>query len=223
MPMPKALIACEESQAVTIQLREKGIEAYSCDLQPCSGGFPEWHLKQNVLPLLENEQWDLIVAFPPCTHLCVSGAAWFEQKQKDGRQQEGINFFMEFINNTKKQKRIAIENPIGIMSRLYRSPDQIIQPYQFGDPDQKATCLWLKGLPKLKPTKIVKPQIITLKNGQKVSKFHNDTFYLSSKVRSIIRSRTFPGIAQAMADQWGNIVLHPDRYIFNLDSFLTNL
>ena len=124
--MVKALIACEESQAVTIKLRNMGIEAYSCDVQSCSGNHPEWHLQQDVIPLLE-QQWDLIIAFPPCTHLCGSGAAWFEEKRKDGRQQEGIDFFMKCIN--AKCHRIAVENPIGIMSKLYRKPDQIIQPY----------------------------------------------------------------------------------------------
>lgn len=213
----KALIACEESQAVTIRLREKGIEAYSCDIQSCSGGYPEWHLKQDVLPLLENETWDLVIAFPPCTHLCVSGAAWFEQKRKDGRQQEGIDFFMKFA--TCNQKRVVIENPIGIMSEIYRKPDQIIQPYQFGEPYSKATCLWLKGLPKLVPTKLVSKGefMIDSKTGRKRPKWFSEL--PPSKERSIIRSRTFPGIARAMAEQWGNILLYPNKYIFNLDSF----
>lgn len=148
----KVLVACEESQAVAIELRRLGHEAYSCDLEPCSGGHPEWHLQQDVVPLL-SEKWDMILAFPPCTHLAVSGAAWFEQKRKDGRQQEGIDFFMMFAN--ANCERIAIENPIGIMSKVWRKPDQIIQPWQFGDEAQKATCIWVKGLPKLDPTNIV--------------------------------------------------------------------
>lgn len=214
--MVKALIACEESQAVTIKLRNMGIEAYSCDVQSCSGNHPEWHLQQDVIPLLE-QQWDLIIAFPPCTHLCGSGAAWFEEKRKDGRQQEGIDFFMKCIN--AKCHRIAVENPIGIMSKLYRKPDQIIQPYYFGDPHQKSTCLWLKNLPKLYITKIVEPQIVVLKNGEKSSKFHNDTFYLPKEERSKARSKTFNGIAEAMAYQWGRIILEPTKYKFNITDY----
>lgn len=148
----KILIACEESQVVTIEFRNLGFEAYSCDILDCSGNYSEWHLKTDVIPLL-NEFWDLIIAFPPCTHLAISGARYFEQKRKDGRQQEGIDFFMKFVN--AKCDKIAIENPIGIMSNLYRKPDQIIQPYEFGDPFQKSTCLWLKNLPRLIPTNIV--------------------------------------------------------------------
>lgn len=148
----KILVACEESQAVTIELRKLGHEAYSCDIIPCSGGHPEWHIQQDVTPLLK-EKWDMIIAFPPCTHLCVSGARHFEQKRKDGRQQQGIDFFMMFAN--ADCPRIAIENPIGIMSSVWRKPDQIIQPWMFGDKFSKSTCLWLKGLPNLVPTNIV--------------------------------------------------------------------
>ena len=148
----KVLVACEESQAVTIEFRNLGIQAYSCDLLPCSGGHPEWHLQQDVIPLLE-EEWDMIIAFPPCTHLAVSGARHFAAKIADGRQQEGIDFFMKIAN--AKSPRIAIENPIGIMSTRWRKPDQIIRPFQYGDNSTKGTCLWLKGLPKLTPTNII--------------------------------------------------------------------
>ena len=147
----KILVACEESQAVTKELRKLGHEAYSCDLLPCSGGHPEWHLQQDVIPLLK-EKWDMIIAFPPCTHLAVSGARHFEQKRKDGRQQQGIDFFMKFVN--ADCPRIAIENPIGIMSSIYRKPDQIIQPWMFGDKFTKSTCLWLKGR---KKSRIISP------------------------------------------------------------------
>lgn len=150
----KVLVACEESQAVTIELRRLGHEAYSCDIQACSGGHPEWHLKHDVIPLL-SEKWDMIIAFPPCTDLAVSGARHFAKKRADGRQQRSIDFFMRFVN--ADCPKIAIENPIGIMSSVYRKPDQIIQPYQFGDHARKSTCLWLKGLPKLEPTDIVDP------------------------------------------------------------------
>lgn len=148
----KVLVACEESQTVCKAFRAKGHEAYSCDILPCSGGHPEWHLQQDITPLLEQE-WDIVIAFPPCTHLAVSGAAWFEKKRADGRQQQGIDFFMLFAN--AKCDKIVIENPVGIMSSQYRKPDQIIQPYEFGEPFSKKTCLWIKGLPLLKPTKLV--------------------------------------------------------------------
>lgn len=136
MPPPrlKVLVACEESQAVTIELRRLGHEAYSCDILPCSGGHPEWHLQVDALELLKME-WDMILAFPPCTHLAVSGAKYFEEKRRDGRQQAAINFFMQFVN--ADCPKIAIENPVGIMSTCYRKPDQIIQPWQFGHGEMK--------------------------------------------------------------------------------------
>ena len=197
----KILIACEKSQVVTIEFHKMGHEAFSCDLEPCSGGHPEWHIQQNVIPLLK-QNWDMILAFPPCTHLAASGAAWFEQKRKDGRQQQGIDFFMLFTKTNCS--RIAIENPVGIMSTLWRKPDQIIQPYQFGDPFRKATCLWLKNLPKLVPTNIVdKGEQIKFTSGKSMSKWYADTFNLPAIKRSKIRSKTFHGIAQAMAIQWG--------------------
>jgi hypothetical protein len=200
----KVLVACEESQRVTIEFRKRGHEAYSCDIQSCSGGHPEWHLQQDVIPLLK-ESWDMIIAFPPCTHLCVSGAKWFEDKILDGRQYQGIQFFMEFAN--APCKKIAIENPVGIMSTKWRKPDQIIQPYQFGDEFQKTTCLWLKGLPLLKPTKIVdKGEMYVFKGGKgRKAKWILDTLSLPGDERSRIVSKTFPGIAKAMAEQWGNI------------------
>lgn len=183
----KVLVACEESQAVTIELRKLGHEAYSCDVEECSGGHPEWHLQQDVLPLL-NKSWDMIIAFPPCTHLAVSGARYFEQKKKDGRQQRGINFFMEFTD--LDCPKVAIENPIGIMSTIYRKPNQIIQPWQFGHGETKATCLWLKGLPKLEPTNIVDGR------EQRIWKM------APRSTRAKERSKTFPSIAKAMAEQW---------------------
>ena len=148
----KILVACEESQAVTIEMRRLGHEAYSCDIEPCSGGHPEWHLQVDALELLKMK-WDMILAFPPCTHLAVSGARYFEQKRKDGRQQAAIDFFMRFAN--ADCPKIAIENPVGIMSSVWRKPDQIIQPWQFGHGETKKTCLWLKGIPLLVPTNIV--------------------------------------------------------------------
>jgi hypothetical protein len=196
----RVLVACEESQAVTKEFRALGHEAYSCDIEPCSGGHPEWHLQQDVLPLLEQD-WDMVIAFPPCTHLAVSGAAWFEQKRKDGRQQQGIDFFMHFANC--KCPKVVIENPIGIMSKLWRKPEQIIQPWQYGDEFQKSTCLWIKGLPLLKPTNIVgKGEFITHASGKVKPKWFADAYKLQPKERAKARSKTFPGIAKAMASQW---------------------
>lgn len=207
--MTKILIACEESQAVTKEFRNIGFEAYSCDILPCSGGHPEWHLQQDVIPLLK-ESWDLIVAFPPCTHLATSGAKHFAAKRADGRQQQGIDFFMEFVNASCA--KVAIENPIGIMSTVYRKPDQIIQPWMFGDPAQKSTCLWLKGLPKLEATDIVdKGEFVewTSKSGKKIKqpKWYYDIFHKGPKApRGYMRNKTFPGIAKAMAEQWSRVL-----------------
>ena len=218
----RILVACEESQNVTNELRKLGHEAYSCDIQMHSGTHDEWHICQDVLPLLNgfckfktvdgnyheiNSKWDMIIAFPPCTDLCVSGARHFAKKQADGRQQRSIDFFMKFVN--ADCDRIAIENPIGIMSTKYRKPDQIIQPWQFGDKYSKSTCLWLKNLPLLVPTKIVeKGEFVEWidKNGKK--KRQAKWFYEALKnsknaeERAKIRSKTFPGIANAMATQW---------------------
>ena len=192
----KILVACEESQAVTIEFRKLGHEAYSCDIEECSGGHPEWHLQQDVIPLLEQE-WDMIIAFPPCTDLAVSGARHFEQKRKDGRQQASVEFFMKFAN--VKCEKIAIENPVGIMSTQWRKPDQIIQPYEFGHMEQKKTCFWLKGLPKLVSTENVKEEMMLLPKKER-ERMH----YMSpGPERSKFRSKTFPGVAKAMAEQWG--------------------
>lgn len=204
----KVLVACEESQEVCKAFRELGHEAYSCDIQDCSGGHPEWHLKQDVIPLL-NEDWDLVIAHPPCTFLTVTGNRWFNVKrygdkaikrQKD--REEAVAFFMKFAN--AKCGKIAIENPIGYMSTAYKKPTQIIHPYMFGDPARKATCLWLKGLPKLTPTDIVEPVIIHYQNGNGTDNpWHMETMNLPPKERAKARSKTFPGIAKAMAEQWG--------------------
>ena len=201
----RVLVACEESQAVTKELRRLGHEAYSCDIQECSGGHPEWHLQQDVIPLLA-EPWDMIIAFPPCTDLAVSGARHFAKKRADGRQQRSIEFFMRFVN--VDCPKVAIENPIGIMSSHYRKPDQIIQPYQFGEHARKSTCLWLKGLPKLIPTDIVDPGEI-VRGGFSVGASLNYARDENGKIipwndprTAKIRSKTFPGIARAMAEQW---------------------
>jgi hypothetical protein len=204
----KILLACEESQAVTEEFRNMGIEAYSCDILDQSGSHPEWHIKGDVLDVI-NSGWDCMIAFPPCTDLAMSGAKHFEQKRKDGRQQKSIEFFMTLVNAPIKY--IAIENPIGVMSSFYRKPDQIINPFDFNDPARKPTCLWLKNLPKLKSINfgeaplfgetLNKGEFHTTKGGKTLPKWYN---LPPSQDRAKIRSKTFPGIAKAMATQWGN-------------------
>lgn len=219
----KILVACEESQRVCIAFRERGHEAYSCDLQECSGGHPEWHIMCDALKILRggcefttmdgtrhsiDGRWDLIIAHPPCTYLTVTGNRWFNvekygekaiQRYKD--REEAVDFFMAFAN--ADCERIAIENPIGIMSKRYRKPDQIIQPYWFGNPARKATCLWLKGLPNLTPTNVVEPSLkqYTKKSGQTAT-FSAD-YGSGDKNHSKRRSKTYFGIARAFAEQWG--------------------
>lgn len=219
----RILVACEESQRVTTELRNLGHEAYSCDIQPCSGGHKEWHIQQNVLPLLDGHcsfrtmdglahtidaKWDLIIAHPPCTYLTVTGNRWFNEerygdkarKRKQDRE-EAIQFFMAFAN--ADCERIAIENPVGVMSTHFRKPDQTVHPYMFGDPERKATCFWLKGLPLLQPTNVVEPVVIQFKNGKGTdSPWHLNTISLPPAERSKARSKTFPGMAKAMAEQW---------------------
>ena len=216
----KVLVACEESQEVCKAFRAKGHEAYSCDLQECSGGHPEWHYTGDVLPLLNGNvtfltdgggtavidgKWDLMIAHPPCTYLCVTGNKWFDVEEYGDSARKrfvdryaAIVFFMEIaLANVPK---IAVENPIGIMSTAWRKSDQIIQPYMFGDPFEKKTALWLKGLPPLKPTNIVEPpprQVLS--SGRTMPLWYSNC----GGNRSKARSKTFPGIAKAMAEQWG--------------------
>lgn len=204
--MKRVLLACEESQAVCIEMRNLGLEAYSCDIEPCSGGHPEWHIQDDVLKII-NDSWDMVIAFPPCTHLATSGARWHKEKIADGRQWEAALFFMGMIDADAHY--IAVENPVGVMSRLYRKPDQYIQPYEYGYPTKKKTGLWLKNLPKLVPTDMVDPVPSGYyKSGPKCGK----PYYFASAFgrdinRSLLRSKTFPGIAKAMADQWGRLLL----------------
>jgi len=211
----KILIACEESQEVCKAFRKLGHDAYSCDILPCSGGHPEWHIVNDVRNVLgknlwnQDKGWDMILAFPPCTHIAVSGAKHFAKKIADGRQREGIDFFMLFTN--LDCPRVMIENPIGIMSTKWRKPDQIIQPYQFGHPSRKTTCLWLKGLLKLEHTEIVEPKLIKYKDGSVFSKDYMDCKRSKPGESSLRRSKTFPGIAKAMAEQWGSITSFQDK------------
>lgn len=218
------LIACEESQRVCTAFREKGHNAFSCDILPCSGGYTEWHIQGDVLPLLNGHcgwysqaglynyldaKWDLIIAFPPCTYLTVTGNRWFNidrygekaiKRHKD--REEAIKFFMAFAN--ADCERIAIENPVGIMSSEWRKPNQIINPWQFGDAFEKKTCLWLKGLPELIPTNIVEiPPRKKFDSGKSMPSWYAEAWHLPKEERAKLRSKTFPGIAKAMAEQWG--------------------
>ena len=203
----RILLACEESQAVTKELRAKGHEAFSCDILPCSGGHPEWHLQQDVTELLK-QKWDMIIAFPPCTYLTVTGNRWFNIERygdkaikRHADRKEAIDFFMMFAN--ADCEKIAIENPVGVMSSEWRKPNQIINPYQFGDAFEKKTCLWLKGLPELKPTNIVEPPKRTeVKSGKTMPAWYADAWKLPKEERAKLRSKTFPGIAKAIAEQW---------------------
>lgn len=232
------LVACEESQAVCKAFREKGHRAFSCDIQESSGGHPEWHIKGDVLPLLngnceftlengqtdrQTDRWDLIIAFPPCTHLAVSGAPWFEKKRADGRQRQGVEFFCQFL--MADCDKVIIENPIGIISGDYiptwfpdladkyglpMKPTQIIQPWMFGDKFSKSTCLWEKGVNPLTPNVLCQPEMeylewIDKRTGKKKreNKWIVDARYLPPAERAKVRSKTFPGIAKAMAEQWG--------------------
>lgn len=197
--MHRVLVACEESQAVTLALRKQGVEAFSCDILSCSGGHPDWHIQGDVIPLLQQD-WRAIIAFPPCTDLAVSGSRWFDQKRKDGRQQASIDFFLKFTQT--RCPFVAIENPIGIMSTHYRKPDQIIQPWMFGHPEQKATCMWLKGLPLLRETRNVKEEMMGLPRKER-ERIH---FLSPGADRGKLRSKTFEGIAEAMASQWAAII-----------------
>ena len=200
----KILIACEESQAVTKEFRELGHEAYSCDLIETSGGHPEWHLQQDVTEVIQ-EKWDMIIAFPPCTHLAVSGARWFPEKIKDGRQQQGIDLFMAIAN--ADCEKIAIENPVGIMSSKWRKPNQIIQPWMWGDLAKKTTCLWIKGLPNLVADITEEPELEYhyMPSGKRMEMWMYKIRCTTVKngARAKLASKTFPGIAKAMAEQWG--------------------
>lgn len=224
------LIACEESQTVCKAFRERGREAYSCDIIEPSGGHPEWHILGDALEAIKGGtittmdgishnvgKWKLLIAHPPCTYLTVSGNRWFNVErygdmalQRRKNRDAAIRFFMEFIN--ADCPKVAVENPIGYMSTIYRKPDQIIQPYQFGHHARKATCLWLRGLPQLAPTDIVDPGEID-KNGHSFgasatyARDENGKILAWNDPRTAkIRSKTFKGIAEAMADQWGGLL-----------------
>ena len=190
----KILVACEESQAVTLSLRQQGHEAYSCDIKDTTGSNPEWHIKGCALKEAYSGRYDMMIAFPPCTYLAVSGARWMYNKDKSinqeraKKQREALDFVQRLMD--APIKHIAIENPVSVISSKIKKPTQIIQPWQFGHGETKKTCLWLKGLPKLVPTDVVEGR------EQRIWKLP------PSKERSTLRSKTFKGIAEAMAQQW---------------------
>ena len=227
--MKKVLVACEESQRVCVSFRERGFEAYSCDLLPCSGGHPEWHIQCNVVSLMsigeygfikeyytqDNklhyiDKWDLIIAHPPCTYLTVSGNKYFNVDKygfkaikRKAERKEAIWFFMNFVN--APCEHIAIENPIGCMSSIYRKPDQIYNPFDFmGETECKKTCLWLKNLPKLIPTQHIDPEFRT-HNGYKAF-FDGKQYSWNDPKVAGLRSKTPWGVARAMAEQWGDFL-----------------
>lgn len=236
--MKNVLIACEESQTVCKAFRKLGFNAYSCDILPCSGGHPEWHLHCDVIGVIKDKkgvlengedfvldgEWDLMIAHPPCTYLSVSGARWYyhpddkdlpiEQRRPHPNfptraqdRKEAIEFFLALAN--ADIPRIAIENPVGIMSKLFRKPNQIVQPYWFGDEATKTTCLWLKNLPDLTPTKMVgKGKRVVLSSGKSLPKWYSDSFNtkISTEMRRTLRSKTFQGFADAMAEQWSKLL-----------------
>lgn len=223
----RILLACEESQAVTIELRKLGHEAFSCDLQDCTGGHPEWHFKQDIFEVIDMG-WDMMIAFPPCTYLTVTANGWLKDQpplksgalvgaERRQARQDAIKFFLKLANCDIP--KIAIENPVGCMSKEFRKPDQIIHPYFFGDEHRKTTCLWLKNLPKLfhaKTPDLFNDIVTHVSEGEsaewidrKIGKMKRQPkWYAMAKQgkqlgdRSKERSKTFPGIAKAMAKQW---------------------
>ena len=225
----RVIVGCEFSQVVTRAFRDKGHEAYSCDLLPTEGN-PAWHFQEDILELLKRERFDLAIFHPPCTHLAVSGARWF--KDKKAEQEEALSFVEALL--CAPIEHIALENPVSIISSRIRKPDQIIQPWQFGHGETKATCLWLKGLPKLVPTDIVVPEWAVKTDGSihlsSKGKRDNPTHFLTGRNTRILkgaqlaqwnrihreppgpdrwknRSRTYQGIAEAMAEQWGEVAM----------------
>ena len=210
----RILVACEESQAITKEFRKLGHEAFSCDLLPCSGWHPEWHYQQDVFEVID-KGWDMMIAHPPCTYLAVSGARWLYNKDgsKNEERWESQANALEFVQRLMDAPidKIAIENPISAISSQIRKPDQIVHPWMFGDKASKSTCLWLKNLPKLEPTDIVEKgefkEWVDKRTGKKKRQavWYYEALQNSKtpEERRTLRSKTFPGMAEAIASQWG--------------------
>lgn len=215
----KILIGCEESQAVCIAFRKLGFEAYSCDILPCSGGHPEWHIQGDIFKAIESKDWGMLIAFPTCTYLTNAGIGYFNEerygdkaRERKKKRLEAAEFFMQLYNC--KIPLVALENPVGWMNSSFRKPDQILRPYYFGEPHQKNICLWLKGLPLIKwdKSKAIKPEPIEIQyrkpskyyqGGEVKKRYITDT----TKKDSVLRSKTFVNMAKAWAEQWGEYLL----------------
>lgn len=206
------IIGCEESQTICKALRRRGHNAFSCDLLPCSGGHPEWHFQGDIFDVIKYRRWDLGIFHPECTRLTVAANKYYGDKYRHRfpnihrEREEAVRFFLALTEFDLPHW--AIENPIGIMSKLYRKPDQIIQPYQFGDRERKSTCLWVKDLPALQPTDVVSPDLIYHESGRTDSRLHFSTLKLPKEERRKARSVTFQGIADAIADQWPQYIIN---------------
>ena len=199
----RILIACEESQTIAKAFRDLGHDAFSCDLSECSGGYPEWHIQGDAIEIAYTQEWDMMIAHPPCTYLAVSGARWMYNKDgsrnedREQKQVQALDFVQKLMD--APIEKIAIENPVSVISTNIRKPDQIIQPWMFGDEATKTTCLWLKNLPPLTPTDIVgKGEFYISPSGKKLPRWYSDNKNPKS------RSKTFKGIANAIANQWSN-------------------
>jgi hypothetical protein len=211
----KVLVACEESQTVTEAFRNLGFSAFSCDILPPSGALPEFHFQGDALEIAHSEKWDLVISHPPCTFLTVTGNKWMKPEFRDRfperakQREDAVAFFIALA--ALPVPFWAIENPVGIISTRWRKPDQYVHPYFFGDPHSKKTGLWLGHLPPLRPTKIVTPEFYVYADGRKDPIWHLETLKLPAAERSKARSKTFPGFAAAMAEQWGAYILETKK------------
>lgn len=195
--MNGVLIACEESQIVCSAFRSAGYESYSCDIKPCSGGHPEWHIQEDCLNVICSNRWDLVIAHPPCTYLSTAGSRFWNDPGRQILQVDAFNFVMDIIRSVSCP--LCLENPNGYINSHYRKPDQIIYPCDFGDTRSKRTSFWLFGLPPLFPTKIV---------ASDGPDWYNRVSWSDADTRRSVRSKFFPGVAAAMADQWGYFIYH---------------
>jgi len=208
----KILIACEESQIVTKAFRRAGLEAFSNDIIDCSGGRPDWHLKMDVFEAVNSNEWDAMIAFPPCTYLTTTAnRSFLNNPERWEKRLEAVKFVYRLMN--VDIPHIAIENPKGVLSSHIRKPDQYIQPYEHGHRDSKMTGLWLKNLPLITQTEIVEPEWITSPSGKRCSKTHWQNPSTNNPENAKLRSKTYEGIAQAMANQWGNFLMERKRSI----------